>query len=70
MPKTKLRHNGSKDTQETRLVAAQTFQAGDLEHNLTGRFGIFLEINLSFALPSVWGPINLLCGASAVFKDP
>jgi hypothetical protein len=55
MPKTKSRHNGSKDTYDTRLAAAQSLTLGDrVRHKVNGRLGIFLEINLGFALPEVW----------------
>ncbi len=55
MPKTKSRHNGSKDTYDTRLAAAQSLTSGDrVRHKVNGRWGIFLEINLGFALPEVW----------------
>lgn len=43
------------DTRETRLQAAQTFVEGDrVRHNITGKLGKFIEVNLGFALPEVW----------------
>ena len=55
MPKAKSRRNGASDTKESRLVAAHSFTRGDrIRHQVTGKLGKFLEINLGFALPEVW----------------
>ncbi len=55
MPKTKSRHNSTSDTKEARLAAAESFTRGDrVRYSVTGKQGVFQEINLGFALPEVW----------------
>lgn len=55
MPKNKSRRNGTSDTKEARLIAAQSFIKGDrVRHKITGKIGQFDSINLGFALPEVW----------------
>jgi hypothetical protein len=55
MPKTKSRHSSTSGSYETRLVAAQSLAKGDLvRHRVTGKLGVFQEINLDYALPEVW----------------
>ncbi|MUL39532.1 hypothetical protein [Gloeocapsopsis dulcis] len=57
MPKIKSKScaDGSADTYEARLVAAQSLRKGDrVRHQRTGEQGSFQEINLGFALPEVW----------------
>lgn len=55
MSKTKSRHNSTSGSYETRLVAAQSFAKGDrVRHRVTGKVGVFQEINLGYALPEVW----------------
>ncbi len=55
MPKTKSRHSSTSGSYDTRLVAAQSLAKGDLvRHRVTGKLGVFQEINLDYALPEVW----------------
>ena len=55
MPKTKLRHDSMSDTKEARIAAAESFTKGDrIRSRVTGKQGVFQELNLGFALPEVW----------------
>ncbi len=55
MPKTKLRHKSTSDTKEARLAAAENFTKGvRVRYTVTGKQGVFQELNLGFALPEVW----------------
>lgn len=55
MPKTKLRAQSTSGNYETRLAAAQSLNRGDrVRHTVTGKLGVFQEINLGYALPEVW----------------
>lgn len=55
MPKTSLRPNSTSDTKEARLVALENFTPGArVRHKITGKLGLFCEINLGYALPEVW----------------
>jgi heat shock protein HspQ len=55
MPKTKLRAQSTSGNYETRLAVAQSFNRGDrVRHRVTGKLGVFQEINLGYAIPEVW----------------
>ncbi|MBW4641220.1 MAG: hypothetical protein KME05_23995 [Gloeocapsa sp. UFS-A4-WI-NPMV-4B04] len=55
MPKTKLRAQSTSGNYETRLAVAQSFNRGDrVRHRVTGKLGVFQEINLGYALAEVW----------------
>lgn len=55
MPKTKLRAQSTSGNYETRLAVAQSLNRGDrVRHTVTGKLGVFQEINLGYALPEVW----------------
>jgi hypothetical protein len=55
MPKTKLRAQSTSGNYETRLAVAQSLNRGDrVRHRVTGKLGVFQEINLGYALPEVW----------------
>lgn len=55
MPKTKSRAQSTSGNYETRLAVAQSLNRGDrVRHRVTGKLGVFQEINLGYALPEVW----------------
>ncbi len=55
MRKTETRHNGTSDTKEARMEAAQFFVKGDRVCNrANGKMGLFTGINEGEALPEVW----------------
>lgn len=55
MPKTSLRLSSTSDTKEARLVALENFTPGAyVRHKITGKQGVFQELNLGYVLPEVW----------------
>lgn len=55
MPKIKSRAQSTSGNYEIRLAVAQSLNSGDrVRHRVTGKLGVFQEINLGYALPEVW----------------